>query len=116
MFGNPSPPDFNASLFVFPPPKGNYAEDNVEVVREPKETRPITLKSCDYTTLASVANHSIRSVISQGANSIQRGFIQGRSFTQNIVDLDVAGRKASNVFFGEVVGAFGGLSLGIRIR
>ena len=77
------------------------------MVREPKETRPISLTNSDNETLASVVNFSIRSVISQGANSLQRGFIQGRIFLQNVVDLDVAGRIASNSFFGDVVGPSG---------
>ena len=77
------------------------------MVRELKETRPITFKNSDNETLASVVNFSIRSVMSQGANSLQRGFVQGRDFTQNVVDLDVAGRIASNSLFGDVVGPSG---------
>ena len=104
VFRHPSPPQLQCGLFVFPP-KGNNAEDNVEVIREPKETRPMTLKNNDNETLASVVNHSISSVISQGACSVQRGLTQGRNFVQNFVELDVAGRVASNDFFGDIEGA-----------
>jgi hypothetical protein len=94
--GNP-PPSFNAGLFVFPP-KGSSPDDATAVHREVKDTRPITLKNTDNKILAGVQNFALAPVVAEGACSTQRGFIKGRNFMQNLVDLDTEGRILSNEF------------------
>ena len=95
--GNLPPPSFNSSSFVFPP-KGSSPSDRTEVIRSSRDTRPISLKNSDNKTIAAVQNKALCKVLSEGLCSVQRGFIRGRNFMQNLVDLDVVGRVYSNEF------------------
>jgi hypothetical protein len=41
------------------PPKGDLEGDHIEVVRSPKDTRPINLKNSDCKILSSTMNYAI---------------------------------------------------------
>ena len=91
MPGRSLPITFNESLLVFAP-KGDDPLDHTEVSRDPSCVRPISLKNSDNKLIATVANAAISPVISSQANSLQRGFVQGRQLTQNILELDTCSR------------------------
>ena len=90
------PIDFNDSITVFPP-KGVEPGDSVDLIRDPMNTRPIALKNSDNKIICGVANNIIKHGIAKRANYIQRGFVTGRLFTENIVDLDTTSRTFSNI-------------------
>ena len=52
-------------------------------------TRPLFLKNLDNKIIAAVANHKFKQPLAESACSLQRGFVQGRNFVNNIVELDV---------------------------
>ena len=80
---------FNNSLSAFVP-KGTRHEDATEVIRPPDETRPLALKNTDNKTLCGVLNAAIKQPLHKFSCHLQRGFIAGRNFVNNIVDLDTA--------------------------
>ena len=84
------PMEFNLSLMVFVPKGGE--PDESTVVREPCDTRPLSLKNTDNKVVCSVINHKMRLPLSTHACSIQGGFVPGRQLVANVVDLDAFGR------------------------
>ena len=90
MSGLMMPVEFNSSLMVFVP-KGQ-PPDELSIVREPSNTRPLSLKSCDYKIICAVVNFALRTPLATHACPVQRGFIPGRQLVSNVVDLDVYGR------------------------
>ena len=90
MSGLMMPVGFNFSLVVFVP-KGEEP-DELSIVREPCNTRPLSLKSCDNKVICAVVNFAIRTPLATHACPVQRGFIPGRQLVSNVVDLDVYGR------------------------
>ena len=91
---------FNDSVTVFIP-KGESDNDLELLARHPGETRPIGLKNSDNKTIAGTINHSLKPIINDNACKLQRGFIAGRSFLNNIVDLDSFARLFSYPSKGE---------------
>jgi len=89
--GLPLHMEFNDALTAFTP-KGETDDDKQEVVREPDSTRPLSLKNTDNKSICAVLNRKIRHPIRTAACKIQRGFIVGRNFVDNIVDLDTVAR------------------------
>lgn len=88
------PDEYNDNVNIFLP-KGSEAADEQETVREPMNTRPIALKNADNKIICAAVNNRIRHKISESACWIQRGFIAGRHFVRNIVELDDFLRKIS---------------------
>ena len=82
---------FNDTLKIFTA-KGSDDHDVIEVVREPSATRPLGLKNTDVKTISGAVHFLTRSNVAKGASRLQNGFIQGRNFINNIVDLDTQGR------------------------
>ena len=85
---------FVASTWVFIP-KG-FVEDSRDefiVVVRPGETRPLALKNSDNKLVCSCWLRKLRAAVSVHACPLQRGFIPGRTFVQNVVDLDAAARQ-----------------------
>ena len=79
----------SASLF---PAKGDLDTDRNEMNREPRETRPLSLKNTDNKTVTSVVNRSFLSSVAASTHESQRGFVPGRQLVQNVVDLDFHSR------------------------
>ena len=73
-------------------PKGVEADDHLGVVREPTATRPLGLKNTDVKTISGAIHHCIKREVPRFASSLQRGFIYGRNFLDNIVELDTWSR------------------------
>ena len=48
--------------------------------------------------MAGVTNFAMSAVVSDGLCSVQRGFVKGRNFLQNLVELDAESRILSNQF------------------
>ena len=86
---------FNDSVTIFIP-KGEADNDLDLLARHPGETRPLGLKNTDNKTIASNINQSLKPLIFHNACKLQRGFIAGRNFLNNIVDLDSFARLFSD--------------------
>ncbi len=82
---------FNASLLIFIP-KGEDPADAVEVIRASQDNRPLTLKNTDNKILCGSMVSTFREHAVKHTNKIQRGFVSGRNFINNVVDLDSAAR------------------------
>jgi hypothetical protein len=87
--------DFNDTLMIFAP-KGSERDDDAGVVREPMTTRPLGIKNTDVRNISAAINFVIREATGKHASRIQRGFVYGRNFLDNVVDLDTYAR---NIFF-----------------
>ena len=87
-------PSFNemTQLFV---PKGSREEDVQRLVRLPSETRPLALKNSDNKVVCAVANQRIKLPLARAARSAQRGFIAGRNFCTNALEMDSYARCLS---------------------
>ena len=83
--------DYNdtSNIFIL---KGEEEIDDREIIRSPESTRPIGMKNKDNTTISAVTNNSLKFDIARDACSTQRGFLPGRNFVNNIVDLDAVAR------------------------
>ena len=88
---------FNSSFTYFPP-KGAKQEDHRVVTRKPTEVRPLTLKNTDNKlrmwTNASVLNPQLKQI----THTTQNGFVEGRNFLNNPVDIDAAARIYSTKY------------------
>eukprot|EP00973_Karenia_brevis_P009063 1226564-Karenia_brevis.AAC.1 len=58
------------------------------------DLRPLGMKNTSIKIMCSSIDHSLCPQVQQTASKLQRGFIRGRHFTDNIVELDVVGRVA----------------------
>ena len=85
------PFDFYASLGEFPP-KGDCDADSVEIIRTPPKTRPLNLKNCDNKAITGTVISGYREPMKSSTHESQRGFVPDRYLTQNVLDLDSAGR------------------------
>ena len=95
-----SPPfDFNYSDSYFAP-KGDEEEDVHQVIREPLSTRPLSMKNCDNKQIMSANVKVLEPRYKVVTNRAQNGFVGGRNFLTNIVDIDSAGRIYSNKYHG----------------
>ena len=70
------------------PPKGSDPDDAVTCSRLVDDTRPLALINTDRKTTAAVMNRAVSHVYAKGLNKIQNGFVRGRNFIDNVVDLD----------------------------
>ena len=91
FLGHPPYRGFNFSGICFPP-KGNKEQDAIEVIRLAKETRPISLKNTDNKTIVGVSVRKLERKAGENTHRVQRGFVSGRNFIENVLDLDSAAR------------------------
>ena len=90
-----APPLWFVESETVTPPKGDDDLDRFEVTRKAADVRPIALKNSDNKLVASVYNRKISSIAPQHIHPAQRGFVKGRHFVQNILDLDTQARMFS---------------------
>ena len=77
-------------------PKGEESGDGMTAcTREVADARPLALMNADRKTSAAVLNHICAKVFAASLHEAQSGFIRGRSFLNNVVDLDAHWRIAS---------------------
>lgn len=89
--GTLPPSVFNASLLVFLP-KGESEFDAQEVIRKAQDTRPISLKNSDNKTVTGALVSPFQSFAKKHTHRNQNGFVHGRFFLRNVLDLDSASR------------------------
>ncbi len=97
-------PHFNASLSHFLP-KGDAEGDAEEVIRSALETRLISAKNSDNKTIVGASIFRFKRWAQENTHHVQRGFVPGRNFLNNVVDLDSASRIYSNHAIGRGYGA-----------
>jgi hypothetical protein len=75
-------------------PKGDTEDGRCErdFIVKPNETRPLALKNTDNKLCCSVWLRKLRVAAVKHARPGQQGIIPSRHFTQNVLDLDAAGR------------------------
>ncbi len=89
--------DFNDTLMIFAP-KGSENTGHLGAVREPNATRPPGLKNSDVKIISGAVYFGIKREVSKYASHLQRGFVAGRNFLDNVVDLDAWSRKYAMQF------------------
>ena len=89
--GNLMPCDFNDALFIFVP-KGLEEDDELGIVRSPDATRPLGLKNTDVKCISGATHYLIKRPLAARAAPQQNGFVFGRNFINNVVDLDTRAR------------------------
>ena len=90
--GLPMLPEYNSARFVFIS-KAPEADDSEKVIRSPMATRPLGLNNDDSKILNSAVLRSFNEATRRDAAHAQRGFVPGRSFASNVIELDAAGRQ-----------------------
>ena len=68
--------------------------DENEIIREPKALRTVNMKNCDAKSVAFVANGVVATPLAEKISPAQRGFIRGRQFVHNVVEVDAGAREA----------------------
>ena len=96
----PPPPDFNESAAVFTP-KGSQPHDPVEVIREPLQARPLSLKNTDNKLIVATNVKTLEPQYQRITHRCQNGFCSGRNFLNNLLELDSAGRIYSMKYHSE---------------
>ena len=56
--------------------------------------RPLGLKNTNNKAIAATLASALASAISATASPVQQGFVRGRRFTDNIIEVDLAARRA----------------------
>ena len=92
MNGDPLPADFNECLLVFIP-KGDEPGDRGTVARSPGMTRPISLSNTASKFFALAINRPLAQVAQVTVHPRQRGFVGGRSITDNIIEIEGFGQS-----------------------
>ena len=85
------PDDFNLSLGWFPP-KGDMEGDACEVIRAHSDTRPLAGKNTDNKTIVLANVIALEPQYREITHRAQNGFVSGRNFLNNLVDVDAAAR------------------------
>jgi hypothetical protein len=75
------PPTWFNERFVVLPPQGDSERDHVEIVRTPKDTRPLNLKNSDTKLVGSSVNERIIPCVASWGHFAQRGFVRGWTAT-----------------------------------
>jgi hypothetical protein len=87
-------------------PKGDEPGDNLEVVRDAADVRPLNLKNTDNKIITGANIRPFKPYATSHTHKYQRGFVPGRNFLSNVVDLDSAARLyslyATGRFFSDV--------------
>jgi len=97
--GHPAPTGFNDSCCKFSPKEDN-SQDGRETLREAAKTRPLSLKNCDNKMIMEANMKACEPQFRNIAHVSQNGFVRGRNFLHNIVDIDAAGRIYSTKYVG----------------
>ena len=103
----PLPPDwFNKGLLVLLPKKITPGYERYGEVYEPKNMRPLSIVGWFNRILANVFRAKLDSVVSEQIGQHQRGFLNNRYITQNIVEIDleakhvhIKGREGAIILF-----------------
>ena len=82
------PPDFNEALMVFLPKGADPRDSATSAAREPGATRPLTLSNTDSKVYSRVLNSKMASYAPLVIHEAQRGFVRGRSITDNIIEIE----------------------------
>jgi len=82
---------FNSAAKAFIPKKPK-AGDEEEVVRDHDDVQTLGCKDCANKTIGGVSARLLRRSVSQSLCGLQRGFVHGRNFCDDVVSLDSAGR------------------------
>ncbi len=90
--GAPLPAGFNDCLLVFIP-KGDEVGDRGVVARTPASTRPISLSNTASKFIALAVNRPLAQVALATVHPRQRGFVGGRSLTDNVVEIEGYGQS-----------------------
>ena len=79
---------FNEAFMVFIA-KGDHGDDDeTTCIRTPSTTRPLTLSNTDTKLISAAINRPLSAYASSVVAGQQRGFIKGRSISDNIVELE----------------------------
>jgi len=97
--GSGAPDGFNFSLGQFLP-KGEKDGDAREIVRAPVDTRPLSLKNCDNKLVVAANVSALEPQYNRITHKTQNGFVSGRNFLKNILDIDASGRIYSTKYEG----------------
>ncbi|CAK0850757.1 unnamed protein product, partial [Prorocentrum cordatum] len=76
----------------------NVTEDEAQagqVARGADKVRVLGLRNCDVKVLSATMNAALRPVLERIAPPCQRGFVPGRNFGLNVLELDVSSRQLS---------------------
>lgn len=76
-------------------PKGTRLEEGAVAARAASQTSPLGLKNTDVKLMASCVARSVNQGLEVRIYDRQRGFLRGRMATDNIAELDAAGRIAT---------------------
>ena len=87
MDGVPLPEGFNECILAFIP-KGDEVSDTAVVARTPGLTRPISLSNTDSKYFALAINLPLAEVAKISVHPRQRGFVQGRSLVDNLIEVE----------------------------
>lgn len=85
--GRAPPSELLDSLTLFIP-KGEYAEDIDRLIRTIVDLRPMTLMQTSAKVVASVANLELSTIAKTTVAGEQRGFIEGRNITDNVLEIE----------------------------
>ena len=95
LSGAPVPLHFNDGLRAFLP-KGEQEDDGSAgpgcVEKLPCEPRPLTMKNTDNKIITAAVNYAAIPTFKDTVNKIQQGFVPGRNFVGNVVQLDFESR------------------------
>ncbi|CAK0788059.1 unnamed protein product [Prorocentrum cordatum] len=86
----------STTLQVFLPK--NVTEDEAQVgqvARGADKVRVLSLRNCDVKVLSATMNAALRPILARVAPPCQRGFVPGRNFGLNILELDASSRQLS---------------------
>jgi hypothetical protein len=90
--GDSLPEDFNECLLVFIP-KGDEVGDLGLVARAPGLTRPISLSNTASKFFALAVNRPLAQSAQVTVHPRQRGFVAGRSITDNVIEIEGFGQS-----------------------
>ncbi|CAK0888071.1 unnamed protein product, partial [Prorocentrum cordatum] len=85
--GNPPMASFSDLRKVFVP-KGSEASDEIAIHRGPNQTRPLGLKNAANNIFTGIVCRELSKTLDTFTAPIQRGFVGGRNFGTNILELD----------------------------
>ena len=95
LSGAPGPSHFNDGLWAFLP-NGEQEDDGSAGPgcgeRLPNETRPLTMKNTDNKLIAAAVTYAAIPTFKDTVNNNQQGFVPGRNFVGNVVQLDFESR------------------------